>query len=217
MADVSWQIDDTQMRRVMDELERESVLADYEIVTTNARTLLRSVVFNTPKQTGRGRAGWWPAWRALEMAGTPGTRFKDEPHRFPPGRSAGVGQRDKRLYKPRGTVDDRRNETGKASFAFENETVVVSKEGTELEYLRVTNVNQHWMQDAIDETRDSEGWEGTDPTWWPTRADVREALRASESKWIDPRGGWAGIADYPKYEKVVTSLMNYFSKQKREV
>ena len=74
-----------------------------------------------------------------------------------------------------------------------------------------------FIQDAIDETRDSEGWEGTDPTWWPTRADVREALRASESKWIDPRGGWAGIADYPKYEKVVTSLMDYFSKQKREV
>ena len=68
-----------------------------------------------------------------------------------------------------------------------------------------------FIQDEIDETRE------TSPEWWPTRADVCEALEASESKWIDPRGGWAGIADYPKYEKVVTSLLDYFSKQKREV
>ena len=145
-------VDTRGMERALRAVQRETDYADFDEITSNSRTLLRAVAYNTPRDTGRGRAGWTPAWDALEMSGTPaGTRYK-------PGESVRKGQRAgtrPRVYTIAGSVDDRRRERGTASFAFTNDTTVLdNKSGRQRAYLYITNAqgkSAGWMQRAADE------------------------------------------------------------------
>jgi len=141
-------VDIREMERAMDAIARESVKADAEIVTANARNILKSVVFNTPRLTGSGRAGWWDGWQALEMPGSPGTNVR-------PGVPNHVG---KRLhYYPKGTVRDERGKVGEASFETTNGTTVVrvgkksGKRSRPIGYLYLLDQHVHFMDYAARE------------------------------------------------------------------
>lgn len=72
---------DREFNLAMMELYRESPKSAYDIVTDQARRVLRKLAFFTRrseemdpsarKQRGRARAGWWQAWQRLGMSGTP--------------------------------------------------------------------------------------------------------------------------------------------------
>jgi len=109
-TDVNW--DTREFERALRQVAGESDRADHEIVTMNSRTLLKSTVYNTPRDTGTARAGYWPAWQALEMSGSPGTRRAYR---------TWTKKKSKREMVPEGKVDDRRKEKD-PSFEFVNKT-----------------------------------------------------------------------------------------------
>ena len=97
-------LDDREFNRMLTELAGSSRRSAYDVITDQAQRLLRKLAWftrrattpkkstpkksarkkSTPKKSarkksarkkaGRARAGWWPAWRALAMSGTPYVR-----------------------------------------------------------------------------------------------------------------------------------------------
>lgn len=136
-------LDLTEFNAAINKLEKVSTYADYDLVTSNGRTLLKSLVFNTPRKTGKGRAGWWPAWTLLNMRGTPGTR-----------RKLGAEKIKKRIYISEGYVIDERRKVGEASITFKNKThVKTTKKGKKIDfyYLGYWNNRKNWIQKAYNE------------------------------------------------------------------
>lgn len=109
---VGLQFDTKEFERAIAALVRESDRADSEIITMNAKTFLKAVVYNTPRDTGTTRAGYYPAWMALGMPGTPGTNRGYAPW----------AKKGGRLYTPEGRVVDERHNSGMRSFEFANST-----------------------------------------------------------------------------------------------
>lgn len=97
---VGIRFEDREFNAMLRELTLEYKRSDFEILTSGARSLLRKLAFFTPRSVafrkiqwffmrdrgpvplakersykilrrGRARAGWWPAWIALRMIGTP--------------------------------------------------------------------------------------------------------------------------------------------------
>lgn len=138
-------IDTSEMEAAIKQLETASTFTDYDLVTSNARTFLKALVFNTPRRTGKGRAGWWPGWTAMGMNGTPGTR-----------RKLGAEKIKKRVYVSAGSVEDNRRKKGNASITFKNRTFVkdakIKGKKTKFYYLGYWESRKHWIQKAVDET-----------------------------------------------------------------
>ena len=77
--------DDSEFNRALTEVANGSRRIDVNVLTDQARKLLRKLAWLTRKAprtvlkngrrrktlSGRARAGWWPAWKALKMRGTP--------------------------------------------------------------------------------------------------------------------------------------------------
>ena len=132
MMDMQMEFDTTEFERAMVELANESERGDAEIVTMNARTLTKALVYNTPRDTGATRAGFWPAWEALEMSGTPGTRKGMVPFK----------KRDGSTYVPDGLVRDNRRSRGEPSFELVVKTHRLTKDGKKIYYPYVLNAKQ---------------------------------------------------------------------------
>ncbi|HUU96280.1 MAG TPA: hypothetical protein VM487_11115 [Phycisphaerae bacterium] len=83
-------LDTAAFDRAIADVAKWSTLTDGEIVTHEARRVMRALAYNTPKAPttqarrrfgkyydvtrwmgGRARAGWWAAWKALDIFGTP--------------------------------------------------------------------------------------------------------------------------------------------------
>jgi len=68
---------DREFNRAINELAGSSRRSDVEVLTGQAIQLTRAVVRHTrlaaeeKKHKGRARAGWWIAWQALGVFGTP--------------------------------------------------------------------------------------------------------------------------------------------------
>jgi hypothetical protein len=151
MADMyGFKVDTREMERAMSDLSRESDLADYESLTANARTMLKATVYNTPRRTGNGRAGWWPAWQELGMAGSPGTRVAV-------GRHTGGAKWKGQVYIADGAVVDQRKASPTASFEFINRSAVI-RSGKPYRYLYALDARQHFMQKAADEAARKFQW-----------------------------------------------------------
>ncbi len=131
-----------ELEKAMRDVADESDRADEEVLTMNAKGLLKSVVYNTPKDTGTTRAGWWPAWNELELSGSPGTRRKMQSWE----RKSGS-----RKYVPEGDVTDNRNSKQELSFEFRNRTHYVQRNGKKVYYPYVLNGRTGWMDDAASE------------------------------------------------------------------
>ena len=111
---VDFEIDYREFDRAMRELSFESDRSDYEIVTMNSQTLTKALAWNTPKDTGAARAGFWPAWSALDLPGTPaGTTFG-----FTPLEIKSKKRKTPRSYVPDGWVKDERRNAGDPGFSF---------------------------------------------------------------------------------------------------
>lgn len=130
-----------ELERAMRDVAQESDRADREVLTMNAVGLLKSVVYNTPKDTGTTRAGWWPAWNALELSGAPGTGRKLRSWTRKGGRE----------YVPEGDVNDNRDNKEELSFEFWNRTHYITKRGKKVYYPYVLNGRTGWMDDAASE------------------------------------------------------------------
>ena len=137
---MTWITED--LERAMRDVARESDRTDYEIVTANADTLLRSVAYNTPRRTGTARAGWWPAWTALGKAGSPGTRRAYNQWEQP---------KTRRKYTPDGYVVDKRRERGERSFEFVNTTHYLTPKGKRVNYIYMVDARQQFMAKAAEE------------------------------------------------------------------
>jgi len=126
---VSFEWDARELNRAMDAVARESTRADFEIITMNARQLLRAIVYNTPRDTGSARAGFWSAWSALGNSGSPGTRRGPQAWK----------RKDGREYVPEGTVRDDRQRSGVREFEFVNKTHYIDKRGKKVYYPYILN------------------------------------------------------------------------------
>lgn len=131
-----------EFERAMAEISRESDRTDYEIITMNCKTYLRSIVYNTPRDTGAGRAGFWPAWEALDMPGSPGTRRGNQPFTRKKG--------SKRMYVPEGKVRDDRRKRGDKEFEFVNKTHM-RRAGKKVYYLYVLNAKTDFWGKGAEE------------------------------------------------------------------
>jgi hypothetical protein len=137
-------LDTSELEKAFDAIARESVKADAEIVTYNARQLLRNIVHETPFKKGYLRSGWTPAWNALEMPGGPPLAW------FPTGEHP-EGSKRKRVVD--GTYDDSRRKKSTPSFAVFNRThAVTGASGRKLYYGWVLDAKERWMQRAVDRT-----------------------------------------------------------------
>lgn len=134
-AKMEW--DTREFEMAMEAVARESDRSDHEIITMNARTLIRAVVYNTPRDTGTARAGYWPAWQALEMAGSPGTRR---------GYAPWVRGKE-RMMIPQGTVTDQRNAKGEKFVEWTNSTHYRAK-GKRVNYPYIRNQKDKWLDKA---------------------------------------------------------------------
>jgi len=137
-------VDTREMDSALRDVVRLSTRTDHEIVSLNARDLLKSLVFNTPYQSGTGRAGWWPAWRALDLPGTPGTSRREGPQ---------SSKRDRHKVAA-GTVADKRDDPSEPSIEFANVTFLYFKHGARWFYLAASHQrgpNAGWFQAAINE------------------------------------------------------------------
>jgi hypothetical protein len=133
-----------EFERAMAEISSESDRTDHEIITMNGQTYLRAVVYNTPRDTGAGRAGFWQAWEALGMAATPGTRRGKTPFK--------KTKKARRTYVPDGgVVDNRSGKHGEKSFEFINRTHILNERGQKVFYLYILNARNNFWGRATDE------------------------------------------------------------------
>lgn len=134
--------DTEEFRRSMDELSEESDYSDAQIITANARTLIKSLAWNTPYDTGNLRAGWWPAWYDLGMTGWALTRSMYQPDL----RESGV------TYVPQGKFDDQRKARGpEKSYTMVNQTHKINKSGKKVYYGYVLDARTHWIAEGEEE------------------------------------------------------------------
>ena len=134
-AKMEW--DTREFEKAMADVVRESDRTDYEIITMNAQTLLKATVYNTPRDTGTTRAGYWPAWKALELAGSPGTRRAYSP--WVRGKA--------RLMTPQGRVNDQRNAKGEKYIEWGNSTHYRAR-GQRVNYPYIRNQKDNWIGKA---------------------------------------------------------------------
>jgi len=71
------EVDFKDFVKTLDKVLRQAVKDDKKIVRDNARAVLLAVVDKTPHRQGHARAGWYPAWAGLGLAGAPKT---NQPH-----------------------------------------------------------------------------------------------------------------------------------------
>jgi hypothetical protein len=139
---IGLEFDTREFERAMADVARESDRADYEILTMNARTYLKSIVYNTPRDTGATRAGFWGAWESLDMSGSPGTRRSRAPFKRK--------KRGKRMYIPEGTVRDDRKKRGVKEFEFINKTHYVEN-GKRVYYPYILNARTDFWGKGAEE------------------------------------------------------------------
>lgn len=142
-------LDTKPMERAAKKVAFASNRSDFEIVTFNGITLLRTMKFHTPFRTGNGNAGWWPAWTKLNIPGAP-SRRKLGVNIIALGKKG----RNKREYTAAGTVIDNRRTRGLRSIEWTNEASVKNpRTGRQVRYLWVSNARGRsagWVQKAND-------------------------------------------------------------------
>lgn len=127
------EFDTKEFERAMREISSESDRTDFEIITMNARTYVRSIAYATPRDSGATRAGFWPAWEALDLPGSPYTRRSMTPF-------GARHMNSKRTYVPGGRVrDDRRKRGTDCQFEFVNKTYFIDNCGKKVYYPYVLN------------------------------------------------------------------------------
>lgn len=141
--------DNKALIEVLSKISRLSRWTDSELITKNARKLTRMIAKETPRLTGKGRAGWWPAWTALGIAGRPYTNksLGEETIKRGKGRP--------KEYVSQGSVVDERTKPLTGSFTLRNSTYVKSG-GQRYNYLYMSTQkgqNQGWLDMAILRTK----------------------------------------------------------------
>ena len=88
---ITFKSDARQFNRAMKQLREVQKSTDKRIVTFQAFKIVRTLVFHTPRassarkkgkfarlaRAGRAKAGWYVAWKGLEMRGTPPVASKE--------------------------------------------------------------------------------------------------------------------------------------------
>lgn len=142
--EAQFNLDDKLFQQSLKKVSLASHRSAYDVITFNSRDFLRALKFNTPKSTGNGRAGWWPAWIALDMPGNPSRRKT--------GTSIIRFKGQKNEYTAEGRVDDKRSQALDPYFEFSNESTVTDKKtGKQIRYLWVVNSKKNFMGKAKQE------------------------------------------------------------------
>ncbi len=140
---MAFTVDTKEFERAMSALANTSAGTDTEILTLAGREMIFNVKNATPKSTGKGRAGWWPAWRGLGRSGNPGTR-----------RQEGETKIKGRVYTSAGGFEDNRRNRGEPSISISNNSTVMVK-GKKVNYLFISDArgkSAGWMKRGVDKT-----------------------------------------------------------------
>lgn len=111
----------SSLQKQFNELSRTSSRTIQQQNAMNSQMVMRSVMFNTPRQRGKTggslRAGWQPAYMSAQAPGKGGTRKRaGEEYRYFKNRAGD------RTYYPVGKVDNQNNNKWRPYFAFSNST-----------------------------------------------------------------------------------------------
>lgn len=135
MSVASFHLDTRQFDSQMQKLASVSTRTDEEIITLNARDILRAIAYNSPKRTGNMNSGWVPAWNALGAPGTPNTRGRK------PRKS------EARRYVPEGSFIDGRKTSAKF-FEFVNTSHYIQRTGAKYNYPYAVAAKTGFMRKA---------------------------------------------------------------------
>lgn len=145
IAKSGFHLDTREFDATMARLASESLRTEEEIITMNARALVRSLAWETPYRMGALKGGWAPAWQSLGMG--------QRPNKAKP---MGLVM-DKRGFEyaiVEGRFEDHRAGPGVRSFAAINTTWAPrrGKGGKERRryYGYILNARNGWMQRAVD-------------------------------------------------------------------
>ena len=98
---MSFELDTRKFEGAINEMASLSSSSTERQVWYNARAILRSIAWNSPRRTGAMNAGWLPSWKKLKMSGRPNTKLTNTD-------SFEVGKKKKRIKHPAGRFDDNR-------------------------------------------------------------------------------------------------------------
>jgi len=131
----AFQINTRSFEKAMTELANESTRTDQEIVTLNSKQILRSIAFNSPRRSGNMNSGWFTAWDALGIPGTPNTKRR-KPHK-----------QGSRTYTPEGSFTDGRRQ--RVPFTeFTNSSHFTEKSGKRVNYPHIVAARNPFMRKA---------------------------------------------------------------------
>ena len=152
---MTMQFDTRRFDEATAQLAKASPKTAFEIVTLNARGLAKSLVYNTPRDTGATRAAFWPAYEALGMPGSPGTSRRMIPFQKKLKRrmsdAPGKVKLGKRRYVPEGKVIDLRKESGNPSFELIINTHYLTPDGRKVYYPYILDAQVHYWQSGYHE------------------------------------------------------------------
>ena len=138
------ELDLPRFDKAMTELSRHSNRTASDIVTLNGRTILKSIVFNSPRFTGTMNGGWLPAWNALNVPGFP----KNKPRNARAKRA--LANKNKRVHVAAGKfLDDRRSVTN-PSVEMRNMSHYVEN-GKKVNYPHIVAAKTGFVRKAEDE------------------------------------------------------------------
>lgn len=124
MPNPAFELDTSKFDRQLDRLSKLSSRSDEEQLTFNARDMLKSIVYNSPRDTGAMNAGWTNAWHVLGLAGKPNTRRS----------LAAFKRKSGRTYVPTGSVVDGRKARLQKYVTFTNRTHYRDARGRRVDY-----------------------------------------------------------------------------------
>jgi len=151
MANDVFSLDTSGFEGALAQLAARSRRSDAEQIRLNATDILRSIAFNSPRQTGNMNAGWIPAWQALGISGKPNTTRSLAPFTVG-GKGGGAKGRpasgNTRQYVPDGAFVDQRATPLLPFFEFVNRSHYINAQGKKIYYPYIVATRKDFMRRA---------------------------------------------------------------------
>lgn len=143
---MSFVLDTSKFESATRELSSLSSSSLEKQVWYNSRMILRSIAWNSPRDTGAMNAGWLPAWNKLKVSGRPNTKLSGTT-------PIQVGKKKSRIKYPEGSIQDNRK-SAVPHIIMKNTTHEVRADGKKINYPIFVNRRYNFMDKAEAEISD---------------------------------------------------------------